>query len=66
MVQVPIGGVLKVIDMFPSTGECNVVILESAVIGGGNCPTPKVACNTRRRFKRIEDVEAWGIFCFTS
>ena len=34
----PAGGDLKRTVMLPFTGECNVVILESELTGGGNWP----------------------------
>lgn len=37
VVHVPIGGILKCIVMFPSTGEGIVFTPEFAVIGGGYC-----------------------------
>lgn len=33
----PLGGILKFIVMFPSTGEGIVITSEFAVIGGGYC-----------------------------
>ena len=53
MVQVPIGGLLNIIEIFPSTGECMVVKLDSVLTGGGYC-----ACvNTDRSIRRkiVED-----------
>ena len=44
VVQVPMGGVLKVIVMFPSTGDFMVVMFAG---GGGNCPKLTVLCCRR-------------------
>lgn len=48
MVQVPIGGVLKVMVMFPSTGDLMVVIFEPRETSGGNCPTAIVLCSRKQ------------------
>ena len=44
MVHVPMGGVLKVMVMFPSTGDFIVVMFAG---GGGNCPKGTVLCSRR-------------------
>lgn len=48
MVQVPIGGVLKVMVMFPSTGDLMVVMFKLREEIGGNCPKAIVLCSKRQ------------------
>ena len=45
VVQVPTGGVLKVMVMFPSTGDFIVVMSGSSESGGGNCPKMTPLCS---------------------
>lgn len=42
------GGVLKVMVMFPSTGDLMVVMFELREEIGGNCPKTIVVCSTRQ------------------